>query len=379
LDGGLNVETKTLRGAMIGTGSIAPYHLTAWSRIPGVEIVALANRTVSKALDVAGRFGLDRDHVYGDIYALLEREADLDFVDIALAPDLHRPATEAAARRGVHVICQKPLAPSLEDAEAMIAACRQAGVLLSVNENWRWRAWYRQVKQVLDEGRLGRLRYARIAQHRNVTLGPPDGSPPGLLTGQAYTGTMARLIVYEWGIHLLDTLRMLLGEAEWVHAHMTKVSPLFAGEDRALMTLGFGAVVASVDISWASHAPEELPTMLEEVLIEGDQGSLALVPNQGEGDLLRLSYPLPRERVPENRARPWSTVMTTASAVHDGDVAGAYQASYDAAQAHFIECLRAGTLPETHAGDNLCTLGLTFAAYQSAAENRVVAVELARD
>jgi predicted dehydrogenase len=64
--------------------------------------------------------------------------------------------------------------------------------------------------------------------------------------------------------------------------------------------------------------------------------------------------------------------MTTAQPVHDGDIAGAYQASYDATQAHFAACLRAGRLPETHAGDNLKTLRLTFAAYESAAENRVV-------
>jgi len=366
------VERKTLRGALVGTGSIAQYHMTAWSRIPGVEIAAMCNRTIEKARELADRFGLDREHVYRDIHELLAGESELDFVDIALAPDLHRAATEAAAARGLHVFCQKPLAPSLEDAEAMLAACDKAGVLLSVNENWRWRAWYRQVKQILEQGSLGRLRYARIAQHRNVTLGPPDGSMPGLLAGQAYTGAMPQLIVYEWGIHLLDTLRMLLGEPQWVHAHMSKVSKHFAGEDRALMTLGFGQMAASVDISWASHAPQELPTTLEELLIEGDEGSLALIPNRGQGDLLSLSYPLPRERVPEDRRRPWAQVMTTATAVHDGDIAAAYQASYDAAQAHYIECLRAGRLPETHAADNLRTLRLTFAAYQSAADNTVI-------
>ncbi len=366
------MDHKQLRGALIGTGSIAPYHLTAWQRAPGVEIVALCNRTVAKAHELADRYGIDRAHVYGEVDELLARETGLDFVDIALAPDLHRAATEAAAACGVNVICQKPLAPSLDDAQAMLAACDKAGVLLSVNENWRWRAWYRQVQQILQQGTLGRLRYARIASHRNVTLGPPDGQPPGLLVRQAYTRDMPRLLVYEWGLHLIDTLRMLLGEPRWVHARLAKVSHQFAGEDRALMTFGFGEVVASVDISWASHAAQDLPTMLEEVVIEGDGGSLALVPNQGSGDVLKLVQPLPRERVPADRGRPWSPVMTTVRAVHDGDIAAAYQASYDHAQAHFAECLQAGRLPETHAGDNLKTLRATFAAYQSAAENRVI-------
>jgi predicted dehydrogenase len=214
----------------------------------------------------------------------------------------------------------------------------------------------------------------RLAAHRNVTLGPPDGELPGLLVRQAYTRDMPRLILYEWGIHLIDTLRMLLGEPNWVHAHMAKVSPHFTGEDRALLTFGFGEVVASVDISWASHAAQDLPTLLEDGLIEGDAGSLMLVPNQGGGDTLRLVQPLPADKVPADRLRAWSPVVTQSTPAHDGDLAGAYQASYTAAHRHFAECLRAGRLPETHAADNLRTLRATFAAYESAATNQVVAL-----
>ncbi len=368
------MSERVLRGATIGTGSIAQYHLTAWQRIPGVEIVALYNRTVDKALALADRFGIDRQHVYGDLDSLLRQETDLDFVDIATAPDLHRPQTEAAAQAGLHVFCQKPFAPSLEDAEAMLAACEQAGVRLCINENWRWRGWYREVQRLLQAQELGRVRYARIAAHRNGTLGKPGGELPGLLTRQAYTRDMPRLIVYEWGLHLIDTLRMLLGEPQWVHAHMARVSQHFAGEDRAFMTFGFGEVLASVDISWASHSPEELPTMLEDVLIEGDAGSVALIPNQGHGDLLQLVKPLSDERVPVDRGRAWSPLVTQARPAHDGDIAAAYQASYDAAHGHFVECLRTGRESETSAADNLKTLRATFAAYQSAAENRVIAL-----
>jgi predicted dehydrogenase len=267
------------------------------------------------------------------------------------------------------------MAPSLDDAMAMIDACRRAGVLFSVNENWRWRAWYRTVHRLLRQGAIGRLRYARIAAHRNVTLGLPGGEQPGLLTRQSYTRDMPRLILYEWGIHLIDTLRMLLGEPGWVHATMAQVSPYFAGEDRALVTLGFGDVVASLDLSWASHAPSELPTMLEDVVVEGDGGSIALVPNRGDGDLIRIVRPLPDESVPVDRSRPWSPVVTTVLPAHDGDVAAAYQASYDAAHRHFVDCLRSGQLPETHAEDNLKTLRALFAAYRSAAEHSVVTIE----
>ena len=170
---------RILRGALLGTGTISYHHLVAWRRVPGVEIVALYNRTVDKARQRAGQFGIDQAHVYDDYEQLLAHE-ELDFVDIATAPAVHRAQVEAAAARGLQVLCQKPLAPTLEDAQAMIATCQQAGVLLSVNENWRWRAWYRAVKHLLDERRIGSVRYARLAAHYNFTLPRPDGELPRL-------------------------------------------------------------------------------------------------------------------------------------------------------------------------------------------------------
>jgi D-apiose dehydrogenase len=369
---------RTLRGAMIGAGSIAQYHLAAWSHTEGVEIVAIFNRTPDKAQRLAARFGIDPGRVYDDLERMLDRESGLDFVDVATAPDLHRTHVEAAAARGVNILCQKPLAPSLADARAMVEACERAGVLFSVNENWRWRSWYREVRRLLVEGTVGTPRYARIAAHRNVTLGLPGQGAPGLLERQSYTRTMPRLILYEWGIHLVDTLRMLLGEPRWVHAAMSRLSPHVAGEDRALLTYGFGEegeITVSVDISWSTVAGQELPTLLEEVTVEGERGTIVLAPNRGDGDLIRITRLLPEERIPVDRNRPWSPIMTTALPAHNGDIAAAYQASYDAAHGHFADCLRSGRLPETHAGDNLKTLRAVFAAYQSAEENRVIPLD----
>jgi predicted dehydrogenase len=365
---------RVLHGALVGAGSIAPYHLTAWSHTPDVEIVAICNRTVEKAQTLAQTFGIGLDHVYDDLEMMLSSERGLDFVDIATAPDLHRSHVEIAAAHGVSVLCQKPFAPTLDNARAMIDACNQAGVLLSINENWRWRSWYRKAKSLLRNGDIGRIRYVRIAAHRNVTLGLPGGGEPALLTRQPFTKHMPHLIVFEWGIHLIDTLRMLLGEPSWVHAQMAHVSPYVAGEDRALMTFGFGDIVASVDLSWATIGAEELPTMLEEAVFEGDLGTIALVPNRGDGDLIRIVRRLPENRLPVDEARPWSPVTTTVMPAHDGDIAAAYQASYDDAHSHFVECLRNDRLPETNAEDNLKTLRAVFAAYESAAENRIVSI-----
>jgi D-apiose dehydrogenase len=367
-------SNRILRGAVAGAGSIAPYHLIAWSRTPRVKIVAICNRTLAKGEDLARRFDIESDHVYSDLDSMLASEQGLDFVDIVTALDLHRTHVEIAASHKVNVLCQKPFAPSMDDAFAMIDACRQAGILLSINENWRWRSWYRTVRDLLTDDGIGTLRYVRIAAHRNGTLGLPDGSEALMLVRQPFMKQMPRLIVLEWAIHLIDTLRMLIGEPNWVHASMAHVSPQVVGEDRALMTFGFGDAIASIDVSWATIGPDELPTMLEEVVVEGDLGTISLVPNRGDGDLIRIVRRLPADRIPTDHQRPWSPVTTTVMPAHDGDVAAAYQASYAAAHAHFAECLRTGRLPETHAEDNLKTLRAVLAAYESTAENRVITI-----
>ncbi len=366
---------QLLRGALIGAGSIAQYHLAAWQQLPRVEIAAISNRTLDRAHELAARFGIGLEHTYPGVVEMLGSETELDFVDIVTAPDDHRSAVEAAAEARVpHILCQKPFAPTIEDARQMIAAAGRAGSTLTINENWRWRPWYRELKTILDDGDLGSLHYLRIAAHRNVTLGQA-GEPPPFLERQAYTGAMPRLIVYEWGIHLIDTVRMLLGEPQWVHASMSNTSPYFAGEDRALMTVGLGPVTASIDISWGTHAAPELPTLLEQVTVEGDLGTVDLIPNQGQGDLIRRVEVLPVERLPADRDRPWNPMAVSSKPAHDGDIAAAYQASFTAAHRHFAACWRSGIAPETHALDNLKTLRTTFAAYDSADDNRVVHLE----
>lgn len=340
-----------LRGALFGCGHVSVYHLRAWRQVKGVEIVALANRTVSKAESRAREFGISLSHVYGDHQALLQEE-ELDFVDIATAPHVHRRQVEDAARHRVNVLCQKPFAPTLADARAMIAACDQAGVLLSINENWRWRSWYRKMKRMLDEGMIGRPTYARMARHTNATLPRPDGTPPQLFTDQAYTGQMEKLIVYEWGIHLVDVLRFLFGEVSSLYARMDRISELCQGEDRAILTLDVGGVACLIDISWATVVGKTRESQLEQVTVEGDRGSLKLLPDQE--DVLQLTTYREQWRQPAFDVAPDE----------------AYQASYTAAQRHFAQCLRLRRRPETDAVDNFKTLAATLAAYESAARNQ---------
>jgi predicted dehydrogenase len=349
---------RPLRGALLGCGSIAPFHLRAWAQIPGVEIVALANRTRSKAEALAGQFGIAAAHVYGDYRELLDNET-LDFVDIATAPSVHREQVLAAAAHGRHVLCQKPFATSPQQACAMIAGCRAAGVRCVVNENWRWRSWYRELHTMLAAGTIGVPRYARFQFHADVLLPGAAGELPPLLKVQPYTAQLPRLIVLEWGIHLLDVLRFLFGDVHSVSARMGKVSPLVEGEDWAVITLQFrSGVVGLLDISWVTAIPDEKRLTrgnLDPLVVEGDAGTIEL--NPYEGDVFIITTAAGTER------RPAHPGMTPTEA---------YQASYVAAQQHFVDCLRSGQPAESEATDNLKTLAIVWAASESADHNRVV-------
>jgi D-apiose dehydrogenase len=352
--------TIRLRGALLGAGQVTRYHLRAWSQIEEVEIVAVYNRTIERGVERACEFGIQPEHVYDDYERLLD-EHQLDFVDIASAPVAHLPQVQAAARRGLHVLCQKPLAPSMQDARSMAEDCHQENVLLVVNENWRWRSWYRLIKRVLERGDIGQPRYFRIQKHRDIVLRGPNGSPPPLLTQQPYTSEMDKLIVFEWGTHLIDVLRFLVGEPRTVHARMDRLNTDFNGEDRAIMSFGLEDALGLIDISWSTvsgPSPSTGPdSQLEQVVIEGESGTLELLPEQG--DILRVSTQ--KER--------WERPAVELPALE------AYQASYTAAQRHFVECLLTGKEPETSAADNLKTLAITFAAYKSATSAKEVSLD----
>jgi predicted dehydrogenase len=342
----------------LGCGSIAPYHLRAWRRIEDVEIVALANRTVHKAEALAHDFGLPREQVYSDYLRLLDVE-QLDFVDIATAPQVHQEQVLAAVERGVHVLCQKPFAMSMDQALQMIATCQARGVRCVVNENWRWRPWYRRLKADLDQGTIGTPRYARFQHHSDGLLPRADGQPPALVTTQAYTVDMPKLILFEWGIHLIDVLRFLFGDVHSVYARMDRISPVVAGEDRAVITLTFCCgLIALVDICWSTPVPERGRLQrgnLDQFIVEGDIGAIELDPYQDDAYI--VVGPKGTERYP---ARGELT---------PGE---AYQLSYVRAQSHFAQCLRSGRAAENEASDNLRTLAIVFAAYESAEQNRVV-------
>ena len=336
---------RVLRFGIIGTGFWARFQLAGWRELEGAECVALYNRTRAKAETLAEEFGVPA--VYDDAEEMLGRER-LDFLDIITDVHTHRQFVRLAAEHGLPVICQKPMAPTLDEAEEMVTTCAQAGVPFFIHENWRWQTPIREVKRVLDEGRIGWPFRAHVQFCSSFPV----------FDNQPFLAQLEQFILTDIGSHILDTARFLFGEAESLYGQTHRVHSEIKGEDVAtvVMQMGEGTTVVC-DMSYASRLERErFPETY--VQVEGDQGSLELGPDYwvrvttAEGTHAKR-HPPPR--------------YAWADPAYD-----LVQASIVPCNADLLKALQTGALPETHAADNIKTVRLVFAAYESARTGHVV-------
>ncbi len=148
------MNSRSLKGVMIGAGYFAGFQAEGWQRVPGVEIVAVADPLIDRAREFTERWRIPR--VYAGADELLRNEQP-DFVDIVTRPDSHLPLVELAASHHTPAICQKPMAATWEECAEMVEHCRRANVRLLIHENWRWQAWYREIRKLIDAGLFGRI------------------------------------------------------------------------------------------------------------------------------------------------------------------------------------------------------------------------------
>jgi predicted dehydrogenase len=333
-----------MRGALIGCGFFAQNQLHAWRDIAGVEIVALCDRDASRLSASAKTFGISRTYKEA---AQMFAEGGFDFVDIATTAPSHRALVEMAAQSGVHIICQKPFAETIQDARAMVAAAQAAGKTLMVHENFRWQSAIQTALQVVLSGKIGTPFFGRISFRSGYDV----------FSGQPYLAEGDRFIIEDLGIHILDIARAFFGDVTRISATTGRVNPAIRGEDVATMLLTHeNGVTSVVDCSYATkRQPETFPETLLE--IDGSLGTLRLeagyrliVQTQGEQQsdvspaLLTWAE------------RPWHNI----------------QESVQTIQQHFVDCLAAGVDPATSGADNLKTLALVEAAYTSALTGKTV-------
>jgi D-apiose dehydrogenase len=326
--------TQPLRIGLIGAGMVSRHHLIAWANIPDrARVVAVADPSADNAARRASEFGIAL--TYPNAEAMLAA-IELDAIDIAAPREMHAPLVRLAAKRHLPVLCQKPLAPNLQEATELAAEVADQTRLM-VHENWRFRGYYRDAAAWLREGRIGNIKQAQLTLLTSGVLPGPDGLCPAL-ERQPFMRRERRMLVAEVLIHHLDTLRMLLGPLRVMAARLSRSSDQLAGEDSAVIQLAndSGAAV-SVFASFAAHGHPA--TQVDRLEILGDRGAIRL-----DGPQLACSGASPKEQT--------------------YDLAIEYQGSYNRTIAHFVASLRDNTPFETAPQDNLETLRLVEDCYR---------------
>jgi predicted dehydrogenase len=345
---------RPTRIAVLGCGFWAQFQIAAWHELPGARVTALYNRTRGKAEALAQRFGVAASSVYDDAAELLRRErGQIDAVDVITDVDTHARFVHLAAEHRVPVICQKPMAPDYATAKGMVEACAAAGVPYFVHENWRWQAPLRALKRVLASGAIGTPFRARVDFVTGFDV----------FANQPFLRTLEQFILTDMGSHVIDAARFLFGDATSLYCQTRRVHADIKGEDVATVVMRMGGAGTTVTCSLAyAGTPLEHDRFPETfVRVEGDRGSAELGPDY------------------------WVRVTTadgTHARRHPPHRYDWADPRYDVVQASIVSCnadllraLRGDGPAETTGADNLRTVRLVFAAYESAAADRVVRIE----
>jgi len=338
---------QKLKFAVLGTGFWSDYQLAGWQELGGVQPIAFYNRTVAKAQKLADHYGVK--DVYDDVDKLLDKHAgELDFVDIITDVGTHSLFTEKAASRGINVICQKPMAPTLDAAKRMVASCEATDVKFFIHENFRWQAPIRKLKEILDSGVIGQPFKANVCFC--------SGFP--VFENQPFLKDLEQFILTDIGSHVLDICRFLFKEVESLYCQTQRVNPTIKGEDVANVLLRMKSGLSCiVQMSYASILEREVfPQTL--ITVEGEEGSVSLAHNYllkittRKGTLTEIAKP-----------REYAWLDPAYALVHSSIVD---------CNRNILSGLRGGLNTETTGKDNFETVRLVHTAYKSAKENKVI-------
>ncbi len=335
-------EQRRVRVAVIGCGLIARRsHLPAYVAASEAELAAVVSRHRETAEAVAREFGNPR--VF-DSWQEAVDAPDIDAIDICTPNALHASIAIAAAKAGKHVLVEKPMATSLQDADAMVAAAREAGVVLMVAHNLRFVPIYQAMQKAIAEGAIGRPFSARgVFMH----AGPDEfwGATSDWFWEQGQAGGGSLL---DMGIHMIDLLRWMIGRPVREVSAMTArvLKPTFA-DDNAIVLMRFdGDVLASVQASWSAR-----PFPDRQITIHGELGHIAMGRSAEEPLVINL-----QEGEGSRKVIP---AILPASTVGDPFV-------------NFVRSIRDGVEPFVNGEDGRASLAVALAGYESAESGRVV-------
>jgi predicted dehydrogenase len=306
-------------------------------------MIAVADTDASRAGRLAADFHVP--HVYADYRELLARD-DIHAVSICLPDFLHREVAVAAAAAKKHILCEKPLARDLAEADEMIAACQRYGVALGFVMNHRYFPDNIRAKRAIRSGALGRILMGNVI-HSSALTGDPSGTSPW----RGRRGMAAGGILTTQAIHFLDLLLWFTGPARAVKAWAdTLVRHEQDFEDTAVLALQLrsGALATLATTNGAPITDDFTGTRVE---IHGTEGYLML-----EGDRLRLVSTREGSELPQIALPPAP--------------AGAEEVIFGLGHVYeiidFVTAVRRGGPPPVPGADGRHLMAVLYAAYTSA-------------
>ena len=334
------------RVALLGAGFIAEIHAESYRRfVPDAEIVCVYSRSEARAQAFAGTHGIRTSFTDLDRAII---ESGCDVVDVCVPNRLHARAAIAAANAGKHVIIEKPLCLTLDEADAMIAACKTANRKLMYAEELCFAPKYERVRQLVREGAIGSVYFMRQCEKHS---GPHSDWFYDL--DQSGGGALM-----DMGCHGLAWFRWMLGgrpRALSVYAQM-QTGLVHKGrtrcEENSLCIVEFeGGAVGVAENSWA-----KLGGMEDRVEVCGTGGVMYADLFQGSSALTysERGYGYAMEKAGSTRG--WTFTMFEE----------AFNQGYPQELQHFIACVRDDTEPVTTGEDGRAVLEMLNAAYHSA-------------
>jgi predicted dehydrogenase len=298
-----------LRVGIAGCGFMGRMHASAYSLIDGVEVAAFYDRRPEKREAYAADCGAEP---IGSFDQLVE---SVDAVDVCLPTNLHASHTVQALRAERPVLCEKPMALTLEEADQMVEAAEQTGQTLLIGHCIRYWPEYALLKQIADDGRYGPLLSVNLTRYGEF----PHWSSDNWLADENLSGGGA----LDMHIHDTDFALYLLGEPDEVRSFGTVDS---TGAAHAFTTMRFGTAVAHLEGGW--NLPPKTPfkmafrAVFERAAAIMDGGPMTVFPRDGE---------------------PWIPEFPKMEAAGGGnisDLGGYYHEVKD-----FVDCVREGRKP----------------------------------
>ncbi len=255
-------DGKTWGFGILGTGMIADFHRQAIHATPGAELRGVAHHNPERHGELTARFG-----VPAVTEAALLNDPAVDVITICTPSGQHAEQAIRAARAGKHVLVEKPMALSEADADAMVKACADAGVLLGVCLQRRTEPLFRSIRDAVMAGDLGDITLASLVM--------PYYRSEAYYAQAAWRGTWAGDgggVLMNQGIHLIDLLVWFLGDPEAIQAHAATLKRSVEVEDTVAASLRFsGGTLATITATTTAE-----PGFPHELRLHGNRGSIVV-------------------------------------------------------------------------------------------------------